>query len=237
MGAEALIRWQHPQRGLLPPAAFLPLIGEHPVSIRLGEWVIGAALRQMERWQASGLTITVSVNIAANHLQQDGFALRLGELLAEHPTVAPHSLELEVLETSALEDIQRVSQIMRDCQALGVRFALDDFGTGYSSLTYLKRLPAEMLKIDQSFVRDMLADPDDLAIVQGVIGLATAFRREVIAEGVETVAHGQSLLGLGCHFAQGYGIARPMPGSEIPQWVANWRPDAAWAYEVVRSGA
>ena len=146
-------------------------------------------------------------------------------------------MELEVLETSALEDIQRVSQIMRDCQALGVRFALDDFGTGYSSLTYLKRLPAEMLKIDQSFVRDMLADPDDLAIVQGVIGLAAAFRREVIAEGVETVAHGQSLLGLGCHFAQGYGIARPMPGSEILQWVASWRPDAAWANEVVRSVA
>ncbi|WP_394787630.1 EAL domain-containing protein [Rhodoferax sp.] len=229
IGAEALIRWQHPQRGLLFPAAFLPLIGEHPISIRMGEWVICTALDQMERWQALGLTMTVSVNIGASHLQQDGFASRLGQLLAEYPTIAPQNLELEVLETSALEDIQRVSQIMRSCQNLGVRFALDDFGTGYSSLTYLKRLPAETLKIDQSFVRDMLIDSDDLAIVRGVIGLAAAFRREVIAEGVETIAHGESLLNLGCHLAQGYGIARPMPGGDMPQWVASWHLDVAWS--------
>ncbi len=228
IGAEALIRWQHPQRGLLMPAAFLPVIGEHAISIRMGEWVIATALRQIAHWQTLGLDMTISVNIGASHLQQDNFAKRLGELLQQHPHIAPHHLELEILETSALEDIQRVSQIMQHCQSLGVRFALDDFGTGYSSLTYLKRLPAEMLKIDQSFVRDMLVDPDDLAIVQGVIGLAAAFRREVIAEGVETVAHGESLLRLGCHFAQGYGIARPMPAADLPHWVANWRPDAAW---------
>ena len=153
----------------------------------------------------------------------------LTELLAAQPDVAPHRLELEVLETSAMEDIAHVSQVMRACQALGVQFALDDFGTGYSSLTYLKRLPAECIKIDQSFVRDMLTDTDDLAIVQGVIGLAKAFQRQVIAEGVETVAHGALLLPLGCELAQGYGIARPMPASELPAWVAQWRPDAAWS--------
>jgi len=119
--------------------------------------------------------------------------------------------------------------VMQACQALGVRFALDDFGTGYSSLAYLKRLPAEQIKIDQSFVRDMLVDEEDLAIVKGVIGLAQAFGREVIAEGVETIAHGTLLLGLGCELAQGYGIARPMPAQELPGWVARWRPDAAWA--------
>jgi EAL domain-containing protein (putative c-di-GMP-specific phosphodiesterase class I) len=110
-----------------------------------------------------------------------------------------------------------------------MRFALDDFGTGYSSLTYLKRLHVTQLKIDQSFVRDMLDDPDDLAILQGIIGLAAAFNREVIAEGVETVAHGTALLQLGCEFAQGYGIARPMSPDQLPAWAASWRPDAAWS--------
>jgi hypothetical protein len=110
-----------------------------------------------------------------------------------------------------------------------VRFALDDFGTGYSSLTYLKRLPVELLKIDQSFVRYMLDDPENLAIIEGVVGLASAFRRHVIAEGVETVAHGALLLPLGCELAQGYGIARPMPAAAMPGWVANWRPDPAWS--------
>lgn len=127
------------------------------------------------------------------------------------------------------EDIQQISRLIRDCTRLRVNVALDDFGTGYSSLTYLKQLPVSMLKIDQSFVRDMLIDPEDLAILKGVIGMAQAFRREVIAEGVETVAHGQVLLGLGCELAQGYGIARPMPAAYMPAWAAAWRPDAAWA--------
>ena len=123
---------------------------------------------------------------------------------------------------------------MQACRLLGVHFALDDFGTGYSSLTYLKRLPANMLKIDQSFVRDMIDDADDLAIVVGVVGLAKAFHREVIAEGVETIAHGELLLKLGCELAQGYGIAKPMPASDIPNWVQTWRPDVAWT-EVSKS--
>ena len=122
-----------------------------------------------------------------------------------------------------------MSQLIEDCAQIGVRFALDDFGTGYSSLTYLKRLRVALLKIDQSFVRDMLDDPDDLAILEGVIGLAAAFKREVIAEGVESVAHGTALLQLGCHLAQGYGIARPMPADQMPAWVRWWHPDAAWA--------
>jgi EAL domain-containing protein (putative c-di-GMP-specific phosphodiesterase class I) len=150
------------------------------------------------------------------------------QLLALYPGVAPQWLELEILETSALEDMGQVFQAIQACQALGVRFALDDFGTGYSSLAHLRHLPAEVIKIDQSFVRDMLDDPDDLAIVTGVIGLASAFRREVIAEGVETTAHGVQLLALGCVMAQGYGIARPMPAGDLPAWVASWRPDAAW---------
>ena len=228
IGAEALIRWQHPERGLLAPAAFLPLIENSPFSVDLGEWVIEEALAQMSVWRADGLDMPVSVNIGARQLQQAGFATRLTELLAGHPEVPAHWLELEVVETSALEDMSLVSALMLACRAIGVRFALDDFGTGYSSLTYLRRLPFELLKIDQSFVRDMIDDPDDLAIVKGVIGLAEAFRRDVIAEGVESVAHGELLLKLGCELAQGYGIARPMPASELPAWTATWQPHAAW---------
>jgi len=229
IGAEALIRWQHPDRGLLLPSVFLPVLEEHPLAIELGEWVLDSALAQMERWQAeAGLDLRVSVNIGARQLQQLNFAERLASLLAAHPKVKPSSLELEVLETSALADLALVCRVMEDCRSLGVSFALDDFGTGYSSLTYLKRLSADMIKIDQSFVRDMLDDPEDLAILEGVLGLATAFRRQIIAEGVETVEHGEMLLQLGCDLAQGYGISRPMPAHELPGWIAAWRPDPRW---------
>jgi EAL domain-containing protein (putative c-di-GMP-specific phosphodiesterase class I) len=228
VGAEALIRWQHPEKGLLPPAAFLPVIEDHPLAIDIGEWVIDTALTQVELWRAAGLDIPVSVNVGALQLQQPTFVERLRSILALHPTLEPGCLDLEVLETSALEDVEGISLLMRTCRGMGVTFALDDFGTGYSSLTYLKRLPAKLLKIDQSFVRDMLDDPDDLAILKGVIGLASAFHREVIAEGVETIAHGVLLLQLGCDLAQGYGIARPMPAHQMPAWCATWRPDAAW---------
>ncbi|MBI2750543.1 MAG: EAL domain-containing protein [Burkholderiales bacterium] len=228
VGAEALIRWQHPEQGLLPPAAFLPVIENHPISVELGEWVISTALAQMGQWAAAGLQFPVSVNIGMRQLQQGDFVERLTALLHAHPDLPPLSLELEVLETSAMEDIGHVSSVMQACRALGVGFALDDFGTGYSSLSYLKHLPAELLKIDQSFVRDMLDDPDDLAIVESVIGLAGAFRRDVIAEGVETAPHGELLLTLGCELAQGYGIARPMPAADLPDWLASWRPDPSW---------
>lgn len=228
IGAEALVRWQHPERGLLPPAAFLPVIEDHPLSIELGDWVIDDALLQISTWRKQGLNVPVSVNVGALQLQQSDFATRLAAQLAQHPDVPPDFLELEIVETSALKDIAEVAELMRTCCALGVQFAVDDFGTGYSSLTYLKRLPAGLLKIDQTFIRDMLDDPDDLEIVKGVIGLANAFHRRVIAEGVETVAHGELLIPLGCELAQGYGIARPMPAADLPRWAATWKPDKAW---------
>ena len=229
IGAEALIRWQHPEKGLLAPMTFLPVIEDHPLAVDVGEWVIDAALTQMETWHAAGLDLPVSVNISARQLQQADFVARLQAILSRHPHVRPGCIELEVLETSALADMAQVSQVIEDCAVMGVKFALDDFGTGYSSLTYLKQLRVALLKIDQSFVRDMLDDPDDLAILQGVIGLASAFKREVIAEGVETVAHGTALLQLGCELAQGYGIARPLPPEQLPAWAAAWQPDAAWS--------
>jgi EAL domain-containing protein (putative c-di-GMP-specific phosphodiesterase class I) len=153
---------------------------------------------------------------------------RLAAFLATHPDVSAHHLELEVLETSALDDVIQASATMNACRDLGVNFALDDFGTGYSSLTYLRRLPVSLIKIDQSFVRDMLDDPDDLAIVVGIISLAKAFQRNVMAEGVEKMENGAALLELGCELAQGYGIAKPMPASDIPLWLNSWKPHEGW---------
>jgi diguanylate cyclase (GGDEF)-like protein/PAS domain S-box-containing protein len=230
VGVEALIRWKHPERGLLSPTDFLPVIENNPMSIELGEWVIDSVLAQISKWQSIGfnLPVSTSVNIAAVQLQQPDFTQRLTKLLAAHPDVEPRYLELEVLETSALDDVKHVSKIMNACISLGVTFALDDFGTGYSSLTYLRRLPATLIKIDQTFVRDMLHDANDFAIVEGVIALSKSFKREVIAEGVETIEHGTTLLKLGCDLAQGYGIAKPMLASDIPSWVIGWKPDANW---------
>ncbi len=223
-GVEALIRWQHPERGLLPPATFLPILEHHPLAISLGEWVLSTALSQLDEWRSQGLKLSISVNIHALHLQQENFIERLQAEIKNHPDFMPGELELEILETSALENIAGVSKIIQGCQKLGVDFSVDDFGTGYSSLTYLKRLPVHMLKIDQSFVRDMLEDPDDLAILDGIIGLANAFNRKVIAEGVETSEHSEMLLRLGCELGQGYAIGKPMPASMLTTWIETWRP-------------
>lgn len=228
MGAEALIRWQHPQRGLLLPGVFLPVIEDQDLAIEIGEWVIDGALRQIGEWNRQGHPMSVSVNVSARHLQQSDFVERLRALLQANPDADPTALELEILETSTVQDVAYVSDIISACLAMGIQVAIDDFGTGYSSLTYLKRLPASVLKLDQTFVRDMLQDPDDLSILQGIIGLANAFRRTVVAEGVETVEQGVMLLRMGCTYAQGYGIARPMPAAEVVTWYNNWWPDTRW---------
>lgn len=228
VGAEALIRWKHPTRGRLLPGSFLPTIENHPLIDRIGEWVIENALKQMETWHAAGLEIPVSVNIAAHHLQQPDFIERLHSLLSAHPGIQPSFLELEVLETSALHDVAQVSHVLTACREMGVSIALDDFGTGYSSLTYFKRLPVNTLKIDRSFVCNVLDDPEDLSILEGVLGLATAFDRTAIAEGVETVGHGRLLLQLGCVYGQGNGIAPAMCAEDLLAWSAAWTPDPTW---------
>jgi diguanylate cyclase (GGDEF)-like protein/PAS domain S-box-containing protein len=226
IGAEALIRWQHPERGLLSPAEFLPLIQDEPLDIDLGDWVIETAIAQVESWRVAGLELQVSINVGARQLQHPNFVPNLRRMLADHADVVPSLLEFEILETSALADIGIVGSLMQSCREMGIRFSIDDFGTGYSSLTYLRRLPVELIKIDRTFVGDMLESADDLAIVVSIVGLAQAFGREVIAEGVETPAHGEALLKLGCDLAQGYGIARPMPGNDLPAWVATWEAAA-----------
>jgi diguanylate cyclase (GGDEF)-like protein/PAS domain S-box-containing protein len=227
-GAEALIRWHHPERGLVYPGDFLPITEHNDFAITLGEWVISEAIRQADAWHHQGLALSISINIAARHLSLADFTPRLALMLSRHPTLPHGRIELEILETAALSDTGHVSQVIEACRELGVSFALDDFGTGYSSLLYLKHLPAETLKIDQSFVRDMQDDAEDLAIVKGVIGLALAFNRSVIAEGVESIGLGDALLDLGCTHAQGYGIAKPMPPAEFKHWLSNWRAPSSW---------
>lgn len=227
VGCEALVRWQHPEQGLLAPSAFLPLLEQHPVGILLGKWVVKTAILQLECWQQQGLELPLSINIAANHLQSADFVRQLSALLQPRSQVAG-LVELEILESSALEDVGLVSNIMQQCSSLGVTFALDDFGTGYSSLSYLKKLPLHLIKVDQSFVRDITIDDDDLPILQGMLALAKAFALDIIAEGVETEWHGSKLLELGYELAQGYAIAKPMPATEVFDWVEQWQPPASW---------
>lgn len=228
-GFEALLRWQHPQDGMIPPLSFLPLMEQSDVIVDIGEWVIAEALAQLAQWQAAGTVWPVSVNIAARHFQREDFFARLKHLLAAYPQVSPALLEFEILESVALGDVMAMNTLMANCRGLGIGFSLDDFGTGYSSLSYLKRIPVQTLKIDQSFVRDMLDDVDDRALVESIIHIASLFKLSVIAEGVETQDQGVLLMRLGCDVVQGYGIARPMPAPQVFAWATQFQPDRQWS--------
>ncbi|MFM2275495.1 MAG: hypothetical protein RL211_1367 [Pseudomonadota bacterium] len=230
VGMEALLRWQHPDNGIVRPLEFLPLVEHASLIVDIGEWVASEALIQMERWAESGCVWPVGINIAARHFQHPDFQSRLKGILDRHPKVAANMLELEIVESAALGDIQHVGKLILACQQeLGVRFALDDFGTGYSSLTYLKRLSTDTLKVDQSFVRDMLDDQEDLALVEAVISLATVFNRAIVAEGVETSEHGIMLMRLGCDVGQGDSIAPAMLPDAVWDWAKQFVPDPRWS--------
>lgn len=226
--AEALVRWRRPDLGMLPPGDWMATVEDHPVIAELGDWVLDEALRRCAGWAASGLCGGVSVNVSAFELRDPAFPARVRSALERHPGIDPSRLKLEVLESAALADIAAVTATMEACRALGVEFALDDFGTGYSSLTYLKRLPASTLKIDRSFVADMLVDDADRAIVAGVIGLAKVFGRSSVAEGVESHAHATALKALGCDMGQGYGFAPPMPPEAFEAWMRPRRAGATY---------
>ena len=228
VGAEALVRWRHPERGLVPPETLLAAVEQTGMHPELGHWVIATALQQIADWQAAGHVLAVSLNLSAQHLQRPEFPEQLAAHLARHPGIAPRQLELEISETAALQDLAQVIRSIQACRQLGVRFAIDNFGTGYSSLAYLKELPMQTLKIDRTFIHAMAEDPDALAIVDGIIGLGYAFRRRVVAEGVETLDQGLLLRQLGCDLIQGYAIAHPMAAADLPGWIADWRTPAAW---------
>lgn len=230
IGVEALIRWNHPEEGLVSPGSFLHNLTDTELEIELGKWVLDSALAQITRWQTDGLSLPVSINISPHHLQHSEFVYHIKSALSKYSAINPQNLELEILETTSIQDLSHIIKTLVSCQDLGVQITLDDFGTGYSSLTYFHRLPVNTLKIDRSFVSDMLEDPQDLAIVDSVVRLAQAYHHPVIAEGVESIEHGAALLRLGCQLGQGYGIARPMPAKDIQGWLNNWKNDDEWQY-------
>jgi EAL domain-containing protein (putative c-di-GMP-specific phosphodiesterase class I) len=228
IGAEALIRWRKPDGRIIPPMDFLPTLDGSALEVKVSMWVIETTMAQIARWKSANLPASISANLVASHLQQLDFLEWLELLLACYPTLEAGDLNLEILESAAIGDIDVVAERLTAVRALGVGVSLDDFGTGYSSLAYFRRLPIDTLKIDQGFVRDMLDDKEALGIVDSVVRLAAVFNRRVIAEGVETLEHWRTLLNMECDFGQGYGIARPMPAEQFPDWVAQWREHGPW---------
>lgn len=228
VGAEALIRWKQADDSIVMPGAFLPQLENDDLIVEIGDFVINEALATLTRWSGLGLELSGSINVAARQMMSVDFMPKLRAVLEGHASVAPR-LEMEILETTALEDLDKVKRLINECRALGVSTALDDFGTGYSSMTYFRRLPVDTVKIDQSFVRDMLDNADDLAIVQGILGLTKAFSKTSVAEGVELVEQLAVLQGMGCHLAQGYAIGYPMPEAEFLRWLEDYKPDMTWA--------
>jgi EAL domain-containing protein (putative c-di-GMP-specific phosphodiesterase class I) len=215
-GAEALVRWQHPSRGMVSPAVFIPLAEESGLILSLGKWVLNEACRQLSCWamQPETAHLSLAVNISARQIHQPDF---VDQVLAamQYANIAPDKLKLELTESLLLEDTEDIIEKMTALKACGVGFSLDDFGTGYSSLAYLKRLPLDQLKIDQSFVRDLLTDPNDAAIASTIVTLAQSMGLNVIAEGVETEAQRQRLKELGCYAYQGYLFGRPAPAEML----------------------
>jgi EAL domain-containing protein (putative c-di-GMP-specific phosphodiesterase class I) len=215
-GAEALLRWQHPTLGVVPPDEFIPLAEQSGLILPLGTWVLGAACDQLVDWskRADMAELTLSVNVSAYQFRRSDFVQQVASVM-ERTGVSPRRLKLELTESSLVHDMDDIIQKMVELKTLGVGFSLDDFGTGYSSLSYLKRLPLDQLKIDKSFVDDVLTDPNDAAIAHMVIELGQNLGFSVIAEGVETQGQCDFLEQNGCHLFQGYLFSRPIP---LPQF-------------------
>ena len=228
IGVEALIRWMHPQRGLLQPGAFVPMIEDSVRVEQLGHWVIGEALRQAAEWLAVGAGTPISVNISPRHLMYPGFLAQLDVQLARFPQLPAGALELEIVESAPLEDLDAAARVVEACGERQVPVHLDDFGTGHSCLSWLRRLPVTAVKLDQSFVRGVLAHEEDRVIVRGILAMAEGLGLKAIAEGVESLAHGDALMALGCTLGQGYGIAKPMPAGELPKWRAGFESGPPW---------
>ncbi|WP_130537824.1 EAL domain-containing protein [Thiomicrorhabdus indica] len=221
---EGLIRWIDPDKGVISPAEFLPAITQSGLEIELGDYVLQKGLAFIEIMALQGINIHLSLNISGLYLQHHQFIEKLVVLLAAHPNISPSQITLELLESSALEDLSRISEQIMLSRNLGVKFAIDDFGTGHASLNYLKHLPVNELKIDQEFTRGLFEDPNNLSILEATKSMAEAFNLSVIVEGVETEEHIALLIKYGFSKLQGYGIARPMPENEVLEWIKNWTP-------------
>lgn len=212
LGAEALIRWIHPERGLVSPAQFIPLAEETGLILPIGQWVLETACAQLKAWQQDALTreLILAVNVSAKQFRQAEFVAQVQATMQRH-AINPMLFKLELTESLLLENIETTITAMSALSEIGVQLSLDDFGTGYSSLQYLKRLPLDQLKIDQSFVRDLSSDSSDKAIVRTIIAMAQSLDLDVIAEGVETIEQQHLLLNKGCTHYQGYLFGKPVP--------------------------
>jgi EAL domain-containing protein (putative c-di-GMP-specific phosphodiesterase class I) len=220
VGVEALVRWEHPARGLLGPDQFVPL-AEHTGAVAdLTRWVVDRALAQQRAWREDGIDIPVAVNLAAANVVDVTLPDAIAALLARHGA-AGNRLECEISEHTVMADPRRAGEVLDRLRALGVRLSLDDFGTGHSSLSYLKRLPLDEVKIDRSFVSGMVDDENDAVIVRSTIDLARNLGLAVVAEGVETAEVMAALAGLSCDTAQGFHISRPVPAEQLNGWLAE----------------
>jgi len=227
IGVEALIRWCHPQRGLVPPGQFIAIAEDCGLIVPIGRWVLREACRQARVWQLAGLPpMCMAVNISAVELRAPGFVAGVRTILRE-TDLEPRYLELELTETVLMEDSRSVADVLKELKDVGVLLALDDFGTGYSSLSHLKRFPIDALKIDQSFVRDLTTDEDDAGIVTAVIGMGKSLHMRVVAEGVETREQLAMLQEYGCPQGQGYYFSRPVPAVDFGHLLKHGeRPEA-----------
>ncbi len=219
MGAEVLVRWQHPQRGLLPPGVFIPIAEESDLIVDLGAWVLAETCALMAREEMAGYPLRLSVNLSPRHFRRTGFVPWIRDLLAAYGA-DPSRLTLEVTEGLMIDNLGEVIARMSELAALGIHFSVDDFGTGYSSLAYLKRLPIHELKIDKTFVQDAPSDPDDAALVETILSVARHLHLQVVAEGVETEAQAAFLNARGQVIHQGYLYGRPEPAET---WIARWK--------------
>ncbi|MEZ5526900.1 MAG: EAL domain-containing protein [Gammaproteobacteria bacterium] len=228
IGAEALIRWQHPEKGLIGPGEFIPVTENHPIAMHIDQWVMQEAIHHLSLWQERFPHLELSINISAMSIQNPEFSRQLRALLKKHQEVSAQCLQIEMLENSAMQDMCVAIATLKACRELGVSIAIDDFGTGYSSLSYLRRMPIDWLKLDKSFVANMEKDAGDTAIIRGIIGMGESFGISIIAEGVETLEQGAQLIRMGCLHGQGYAISRPLTAQAFEQWLQNWQQPPLW---------
>lgn len=223
VGMEALVRWRHPEEGMVPPSKFIPVAEETGLILPLGDWVLEESCRQLRAWKDAGTgDLHMSVNISARQLRTSGLSERVAELLETHGLNAG-DLQLEITESMAMEQPEMTIDTLRRLRAEGVSIAIDDFGTGYSSLSYLKMLPINLLKLDGSFVKDIQTDPNDAAICAATIALAHKLKLKVVAEGVETEAQRDYLAEQGCDFLQGYLYSEPVPADKAALFIFSRR--------------
>lgn len=228
LGVEALLRWNHPERGLLLPAAFIDIVEKSELIAPLGRFVMDEALSQQNRWKQGGLPLQISVNIGARHFLSGSFHDDIESVIAHHDGSHPATIEVEITETEALRDLFHAQRVIEQCHGLGIMVSLDDFGTGQTSLSVLLHLSVGEIKIDQEFVRGIVESQKKQAIASGLIAIGRIMQLKVVGEGIETEEEGLYIIRMGCELAQGYSIARAMPAEAIPEWIETWEPFESW---------